>query len=319
MRNLCIGLLMLTAAAPAEAGVWRRIFHANPGAARKAWLLDPANEPKSRLPLMQVKGGSVPDDRGANPLQRTDVAQGKIKDCWLMSTLPGMLQIAPAAVDQLIHKTEGGNYEVTLFLGKRTKDDHGTVHRAPVTIGVRPSFPTKNGKPLYAGVKGGDLRIALLEKAYAKFEGRYEGVPPLITPGISGRINSGFEALLPEGKIHTRLAATHSTASIGQHLHEAFAEGRPVTGLLLTAFSPRSRRLFKKFGMTRTFHHYAVTGFDAERQLVELQDPHGQVIRDLPLADFKHLFATYVVGPQLSAQAEGEYPPPSSSARPHGM
>ncbi len=303
MRRLGVTLLLLvSSAAPAEAGLWHRLFHGGPSASRRSWLADPRNEPRSRHPLLALPGGFVPA-HGSQPLLPSDVAQGKVKDCWLMAPLPGMLKIEPSALDSLVKQRADGNYDVTLYLGKKVRDARGVEHRAPITIGVTPTFPTKNGIAIYAGAAqkpgGHDLRIALIEKAYAKFEGRYEGKPPLVTRGISGRVNPAFEALLPMGESRTHLVAFNKAKTIGADLASAFSTRKPVTALLLTTLLPSTRKVFERLGLTVRFHHYAVTAYDEARGVLELQDPHGKRIPDVSLADFKKVFATYVIGPEV--------------------
>jgi hypothetical protein len=296
-----VALVFLTTAVPAQASFWRQLIAYPLTSARKAWLADPTNEPRSKHPLKWLRNGFVPG--WSEPLSRSNVGQGIIKDCWLLSAMPGILKINPSMLSSLVELRPDGNYDVTLYLGKKTRDENGVVHRAPITIGVTPTFPMEHRHLVYASAPftqhGQVLTIALIEKAYAKWEGRYEGRPPLVSRGISGRLSPAFHALLPTGESETHFMLVNKRATIGRDLVEATAKRRPVTALLLTTLRQSNRRLFEELGLTVRFHHYAVTSYDPATELLELQDPHGKVIRNVPLAAFKRLFTTYVVGPEI--------------------
>lgn len=91
----------------------------------------------------------------ANDPAYSDVRQGKVTDCYFLSSLAGYARINPDAIRQMIAPLGDGTYAVRFY-----RDGHETYYR------VDADLPVTGGARLGAG---GALWVALLEKAYAFF------------------------------------------------------------------------------------------------------------------------------------------------------
>ena len=100
-----------------------------------------------------------------------DIAQGGVGDCWLMSALCCMAE-RPGQLYKIFHQnaySDRGKYSCSLYDGREGRW---------VTITVDDLLPVNkaSGRLLFAQPKGRELWVLLLEKAFAKFCGSYEGL-----------------------------------------------------------------------------------------------------------------------------------------------
>eukprot|EP01062_Namystynia_karyoxenos_P063111 TRINITY_DN55929_c0_g1_i1.p2 TRINITY_DN55929_c0_g1~~TRINITY_DN55929_c0_g1_i1.p2 ORF type:complete len:469 (+),score=151.93 TRINITY_DN55929_c0_g1_i1:63-1409(+) len=105
-------------------------------------------------------------------IEPSDVCQGGIGNCWLMSAFACMAEY-PGALQNIFHNRERsrrGKYTVTLY-------ENGQ----PVDVTVDDRIPCKNGRPLFAKPNGHEMWVMLLEKAVAKFCGSYDKLQGGIT------------------------------------------------------------------------------------------------------------------------------------------
>lgn len=127
-------------------------------------------DPKGRegtLPNERIEGplltGPTTDGDG-NPVSRvqpTDVEQGQIGDCWLITSMQSIAETHPEIIEKNVKDNGDGTYTVTLY-------DDGE----PVDYVVRPEFPASDGDPQYADNPGArELWPLLYEKAMAQHMG----------------------------------------------------------------------------------------------------------------------------------------------------
>jgi hypothetical protein len=101
-----------------------------------------------------------------------NVGQGDLGDCFFLAALAALAHTRPRLVRRMIADSGDGTYTVA-FLERR----HGAVR--PVAIRVDARFPTDSrgaqcfGKGLRSGPHGQELWPALIEKAYAAWQGGY--------------------------------------------------------------------------------------------------------------------------------------------------
>jgi Calpain family cysteine protease len=253
------------------------------------------------LPLHGVGEAFVQGSRDIDKIDPSDVSQGHINDCWVMSALISIARTNPGAIERLVSRRPDGNYDVTLYVGGSSKDEHGVVHRAPKVISVAPTFVANDqGDLMYAqpqdvGPHGPELWPLLIEKAYAAHLGRYEGPIPVWGRDLSGNDVPAFHALLPEGDFDTYNPSRQDDDRIVEVIGKAFDEHRPTTGLVTFMFDAS---VGDKYGIV-TWHHYAIAGIDRAAKTIDLEDPvrHRTGAKGLPVADFRRAFTFYHVGP----------------------
>jgi calpain-15 len=115
-----------------------------------------AGKPQPRVKLFE--GG----------VEVTDIAQGGLGDCWLMSALCCMAE-RPGQLYKIFVQnaySDRGKYSIRIFDGRAGKW---------VTVTIDDLLPVEKatGQLLYAQPKGRELWVLLLEKAFAKFCGSY--------------------------------------------------------------------------------------------------------------------------------------------------
>jgi calpain-15 len=118
-----------------------------------------AGQPQPRVKLFE-DGVSV-----------SDIAQGAVGDCWLMSALCCMAEHPGQLYKIFVQNaySDRGKYSIRLFDGRAGMW---------VTVTIDDLLPVEKatGRLLFAQPKGRELWVLLLEKAFAKFCGSYEGL-----------------------------------------------------------------------------------------------------------------------------------------------
>lgn len=138
-------------------------------------------------------GGKLTVTLPAKPIQKaaalvrdgiepSDVGQGALGDCWLLSAFACLAEYPGALENLLITKDVNlrGIYKVRLF------DDHGG-HWRIITVDDRIPCDTDTKKPLFAQPQDGELWVLILEKAFAKLCG---SCAPLACPLLAQRFHT---------------------------------------------------------------------------------------------------------------------------------
>ncbi len=87
----------------------------------------------------------------------TDVVQGGVGDCYYLAALGETAQASPESIRQMFTDNGDGTFTVRFFRDGSAR--YVTVDRY---------LPASAGRPIYAGIPGGELWVALAEKAYAQ-------------------------------------------------------------------------------------------------------------------------------------------------------
>ncbi len=267
----------------AAAGRRKADVRADPGA-------QPAVKSKqqSTAEWKKAQGSLFVEGAGAD-----DALQGALGDCYAISGFAALAQVNPKAIENAIKDNGDGTYTVRFFKQSLL----GVVGRGqkPVYVTVDASLPMKNGRPLYAEARNPrELWPALLEKAWAKFDGSYSsiesGAPSTVWQALTGR----------RGVVSVNALKGHGLFT---KMQRAFREGRPVaaTTTLATAKNGESRS-----GLAKQ-HVYAVLGVSERggQKYVTLRNPWGKTepvgdnkndgIFEMRFSDFKkHFGLTFI-------------------------
>ena len=220
--------------------------------------------------------------------------QGELADCTFLSACAAIARANSEAIRRLIFDNGDGTYDVTLYVS-----DGFWSSKSPHVIKVDSRFPSKHGHPAYArqgdaGPRGPELWVMLLEKAFATFQGQYEG-----GSGIeSGHDWTGLEALLPQSSstYHTMF---HTQSHMLEQITQALREKRPIVAGTNPILLPSSRERARSLGISSS-HAYSVKSTNPGSATISLQDPRGAVdLDELSMEDFNHFFTDYVIGPAL--------------------
>jgi len=265
--------------------------------------LDANGDPRSEYAHRALpKGGEafVHGSRDGHRVDPSDVSQGSLSDCWVLSPLIAIARANPAAIERLVRPRPDGAFDVTLYVGAKT-ERNGVVERAPKTFRVTPTFATKDdgtlayAKPQDVGPNGPELWPLLVEKAYAQHFGRYDGPIPVLGRDLNGNDTPAFHALLPRGTLVTHDPGRETDEETIDVVARAFAAGQPVTGLTTI---PGDSREADRWGIV-TWHHYAIARVDPATKTIDLEDPvrRRTGATGLPINAFRRTFSWYHVGP----------------------
>lgn len=177
------------------------------------------------------------------------VIQNRLGDCYFMSTLSGLAETEPSLAAEMIKKQGASQYTVT-FPG-----DSGN----PVTV----KAPNAAELEFFAPYRNGNF-AAIMEKAHRKYTGK-----SLLDPGEDGadtlRLLTGHE---PNIFDVPRL----QSAEQNQNLTDQFLKERKREHSITIANSNVGESVAD--GIVPG-HWYTLFGYDAERQIVKLRNPHG--------------------------------------------
>jgi calpain-15 len=104
-------------------------------------------------------------DKGITP---SDIAQGALGDCWLLSALACLSEF-PGAIEAVFDNLQynpRGKYTLRLY-------DPNQMRFVPITIDDYFPIDETTGTPCFTVPNGNELWVMLLEKAFAKFCGSY--------------------------------------------------------------------------------------------------------------------------------------------------
>jgi hypothetical protein len=181
----------------------------------------PGKKPNQALFLTE------PGDPG--DVRDTDINQGSIGDCFLLSSIGEIARIKPDMIKHMIKDNKDGTYTVTLYQRESgfwagVKSAFSGPEFKPVQVTVDGNFPgpgSANAQPGQDNAGGKhEIWVQVIEKAYAKLHGGYSGIDH------GGSPVDAMEALTGE-------AATEKSAGgwfgIGlADLEAAFKEGKPI-------------------------------------------------------------------------------------------
>ncbi len=186
------------------------------------------------------------------------VVQGAIGDCWLVSAVDAIANVAPLKLRELFTENDDGTVTVSF---SRFDHDTGRVCKQPITVDN--TAYAKGGELLYGTCTGEERWFVLLEKAYASWKGGYDAV-------VSGYPFEAFEAVLGKPGKHFDLDIS-STDAVWSAL-------KKPDRVLATWSRVESKDLrFANTGL-QADHAYAVVGVDENdgERFVTLRNPWGQ-------------------------------------------
>jgi hypothetical protein len=151
------------------------------------------------------------------PISVTDINQGQMGDCYLLSSIGEIALLDPGWITQMIHANSDGTETVTLYEASNGGlPTIGTTGYKAVSINVTNSFPSNsvnNGatQDVYGGQK--EIWVQVLEKAMATLYGGYNGIANGGIPSISMEELTGCAASsMSAGAISLRQLQSDVTA-----------------------------------------------------------------------------------------------------------
>lgn len=221
---------------------------------------------------------------GPNGPQASDINQGKIGDCWALSTLAAQATTDPASIQKMIQKNQNGSYTVNLPGGAQTV-----------------SAPTPAELALGNSSQGHGIWANVMEKALGQYVGQTEpnkaSIEPLAAMGPS-QATVAMQALTGQPAARDALHATNGSPAVNFHqealkIQQALASGQSVVA---SALKPSD-------GLPG-HHAYTVASFDPHTHSVTIRNPWGKMptsglkgINDLGGGNFtmsvKDFFANY--------------------------
>ncbi len=129
----------------------------------------------------------------------TDINQGQMGDCYLLSSIGEIVLYHPSWITQMIQANADGTETVTLYEASNgSLPTFGTAAYKAVSINVTNTFPSNsvnNGatQDVYNGQK--EIWVQVLEKAMATLYGGYNGIANGGIPGISMEELTGRAAM----------------------------------------------------------------------------------------------------------------------------
>jgi hypothetical protein len=212
-----------------------------------------------------IKGDGDKDEISAN-----DVKQGQIGDCWLMAGLMAIARSKPDYIRKMIKSAGAGKWTVTFHFPKF----FGGFEEESVTVDAKVPVVAPGGNPLFAKVgdeKDGkkELWVLLIEKAYAKTQGKYANITGSESPSshqsmemITGKKDIKVDTDLTEGELLVTLA-TH------------LADGKAVTFGTIAKDHDKAPLADSHKPRVITNHTYVLDKVDKDAKTVDLLNPWG--------------------------------------------
>jgi hypothetical protein len=149
---------------------------------------------------------------GANGPSENDIFQGQVGDCFYLSVLSSVAKVDPWRIRQSVLDMGDGTYLVQISKGS-----------SDVYIHVDGELPVRNGMPDYAGLGSqGSIWVAIMEKAYATFEGPTTGYAAI----NGGWMDQSYASLGSSSQ--TYLGGTNA-ADMMNRIEQELAAGESVT------------------------------------------------------------------------------------------
>lgn len=229
-----------------------------------------------------------------------DVGQGNLGDCYFLSSLAAVTRNRPDAVRRMVADNGDGTFTVTFKQRQEgaTRDVKITVDADFPSLGKGQTF----GRGLDRSARGPELWPAVVEKAYAAWQGGYQ------------RLNQGGFAEDALGALTGKRATRRTPAAVSANklweaLSSAAKAGRPMVTGTPSAAVLRKRTGRADLGGLLEGHAYALLGVQERggRRLVELYTPltprdggnaAGGEARSVTLTveDYRRLFDDLVIG-----------------------
>lgn len=240
-----------------------------------------------------IKGKGDDLDISAN-----DVQQGSLGDCWLMAGLMAVAKTNPEAIRKMIKPAGAGKWTVTFHFPTRTWGIHTGFETESVTVDAKVPVTAAGGSPLFAkvgDVDGGkkELWVLLIEKAYAKTQGKYEKITGSNAPSdhqsmemITGKRD---RTMSPTDESEDDLLATLQTAMTNKQGVQLWSIKKDHDKApLADSHTPK----------IITNHGYVLDAVDKKARTVDMQQPWGAeyTVRGLPIADVRRFYREIRIG-----------------------
>jgi hypothetical protein len=248
----------------------------------------------------------VGDSENTGP-DKSDIDQGDIGDCYLLSSLGSIAQNHPEVIEDMIEILPDGTCRVRFY----DKVCTGLFGIAPPCIYVEHyviidmDFPP--GHSLPADSSGGSQEVwtLIIEKAYLQWQKENDPLNPILDGPLPPVALSAIT-----GKDST----TWLTPAMSfDNLYESFKRGDAITSGALLQIPPKPGDPNSGWppisaypeqyqnGMISTDHVYFITNVDPVTQEVTLQNPWDSNLPPitLPFADYKNLFPLTMTNPVI--------------------
>jgi hypothetical protein len=167
----------------------------------------------------------------AADIEDTDINQGNLGDCFLLSSIGEIARVDPALIKHAIKDNGDGTFTVTLYEreggfwgGVKSAFGHPSFQQVQVTVdGNFPAGGSVNSGATQDVVAGGkkEIWVQVLEKAYAKLHGGYSGI------NDGGSPTDAIEALTGEKADEKSTGGLFGGIS-QKDLLAAFNAGKPI-------------------------------------------------------------------------------------------
>jgi pyrrolidone-carboxylate peptidase len=198
-------------------------------------------------------------------IDKSDVQQGYLGDCYFMALLAAIAEVRPEAIEQMVTPNDDGTFTVKFFGpdGKRVNQT------------VTPTFPSyASGTPAYgqpgdqSDVYGKELWPMLIEKAWMQAHGSWLAIE-------GGKIDTKQHAIAMTGSVREDMPMPGrlSDDALFLRLSRHFQARQPAT-----VFSPKASAESKKkvLGTGVILNHaYALSDVHSSGKTIDLYNPHG--------------------------------------------
>jgi hypothetical protein len=274
--------------APASSGVVRRTE--NPGTE--------GTDAAGKAVEEQTGDAFIKGAGDADEISPNDVQQGQLGDCWLMAGLMAVAKSNPDAIRNMIKPAGPGKWTVTFYFPDYVLFIRNGFRQESVTVDAKVPVVAPGGSPLFAKVGDTDgarkeLWVLLVEKAYAKTQGKYSAITGSNAPSshqsmemITGKSDSTLDpSSESEDDLLTKLSAA-LTAKRGVQCWSIKKDHDKAP--LADSHTPK----------IVTNHGYVLDGVDPAGRTVTLLNPWGPAytITGLPIADLKKFYREIRIG-----------------------
>jgi hypothetical protein len=209
----------------------------------------------------------ITGENDSSAADESDIAQGNIGDCFLMSSMGAIALQHPELIERMIHDNGDGTYTVT-FWDARCLTPFGPCTYTPYLVTVDGNFPEKLSDPKDSVGGTQEAWTMILEKAYGKFVMEKLKKDPdslwvIPSPSIALSAMTGKDC-----------ANYPSELMSMDTLYESFQRGDAITaGSQWPANIFRPDEYFGKSNKIAEGHVYFVTGVDPVNNTVTVQNP----------------------------------------------
>ncbi|MHB8877541.1 MAG: C2 family cysteine protease [Myxococcaceae bacterium] len=209
-----------------------------------------------------LKWDWLPGSLFVDGVKETDVVQGSIANCYMVSAFSAIAQQNPDVIRNAFKDNGDGTFTVKLY----RLDWAGQAEAVEVTIDGQ--LPGSYGSLTYAkGADRSELWVPLLEKAFAQFKGDYDAIGK---GGLGGEV---MASLTGRPYRYTALTAGMATDGLYEQLKTALGSGKAATA---GTHGEDQAALYSGSGLY-AWHSYTVLGVSEEngQKMVSLRNPWG--------------------------------------------